>query len=134
MRTRGRPKTNPLPRREQLRVAKRVQRQRERDSEVTELQLKLPKRVAGKLAIARGSGDFVERLEAALDLLLVRVADYPQLRDIAWNRRDLLIPAREAFQLYERNWRFVDPQGLTDDERQLIERLKKEYGHGELNA
>lgn len=134
MRTRGRPRTNPLPRREQLRLAKRAQRRRERESDVTELQLKLPKRVAEKLAVARGSRDFVERLEAALDRLLVRVADYPELKDLTWNRRDPLIPAREAFELYERNWRFVDREHLTDGERRLIERLKDEYGNGELNA
>lgn len=134
MKTRGRPRTNPLPRREQLRLAKRAQRHREREADVADVQLKLPKRVAVKLATARNSGDFVDQLEAALDRLLVNVADYPELRDIAWNRRDTLIPAREAFQLYERNWRFVDPARLTQEERQLIERLKGEYGNGELNA
>lgn len=134
MKTRGRPRINPLPRREQLRLAKRAQRHREREADVAEVQLKLPKRVAEKLAVARNSGDFVERLEAALDRLLVKVGAYPELRDIAWNRRDALIPAREAFQLYERNWRFVDPARLTPAERQLIDRLKSEYGNGELNA
>lgn len=134
MKTRGRPRTNPLPRREQLRLAKRAQRHRERQADVAEVQMKLPKRVADKLAAARNSSDFVDRLEAALDRMLVRVDDYPELRDIAWNRRDALIPAREAFQLYERNWRFVDRARLSEDERQLIERLKNEYGNGELNA
>jgi hypothetical protein len=134
MKTRGRPRTSPLPRREQLRLAKRAQRHRERQADVAEVQLKLPKQVAEKLTVARSSSDFVDRLEAALDRVLVRVADYPELRDIAWNRRDALIPASEAFQLYERNWRFVDRARLSEAERQLIERLKNEYGNGELNA
>lgn len=134
MNKRGRPRTNPLPRREQLRLAKRAQRRREHEADVVEARLKLPARVAEKLAVARNGKGFVERLEAALDSLLVRVGDYPQLCDIAWSRRDQLIPAREAFQLYERNWRFVDPARLTSNERQLIERLEVEYGNGGVNA
>jgi hypothetical protein len=64
----------------------------------------------------------------------VRLADYPQLRDLAWNRIDEFIPVRDAFQLYERNWRLLDPKTLDDRERALIQRLKAELGHDEINA
>jgi hypothetical protein len=48
----------------------------------------------------------------ALDELIVHLPDHPQLRDLAWNRTDEYLPAKEAFQLYERNWRFVEPGRL----------------------
>ena len=134
MDTRGRPRSNPLPRREQLRIAKRAQRERQRRSDLVEVQLKLPKNVAEKLRVARRAPRFVERLDGALEGFLVRVADYPQLRDLAWNRVDELISVDEAFQLYERNWRFIDVARLAERERRLIERLKTECGNGEINA
>jgi len=90
--------------------------------------------VAAKLAAARRAPEFLTQLEAALDNLVVRVTEYPQLHDLAWNRVDELIPAREAFQLYERNWRFIAPAQLEERERRLIERLKAQFGNGEINA
>jgi hypothetical protein len=134
MNTRGRPRTNALPRREQLRVAKRAQRERQRRSDLVEVQLKLPKQVAEKLRVARRAAAFVDRLDAALERFVVRLADYPQLSDLAWNRVDRFIPVEEAFQLYERNWRFVDVARLDERERLLIERLKVSCGNGEINA
>jgi hypothetical protein len=134
MRTRGRPKTNTLPRREQLRIAKRAQRERQRRSDLVEVQLKLPKNTAEKLRVARRAPDFVERLDVALEGFVVCLGDYPQLRDLAWNRVDRFIPVEEAFQLYERNWRFIDAARLDERERQLIERLKASCGNGEINA
>lgn len=42
---------------------------------------------------------------------LLSLADYGQLRLIAWNRREEdAISEDEAFALYEANWRFVDPE------------------------
>jgi hypothetical protein len=134
MKTRGRPKASALPRREQLRVAKRAQRERQRRADLVAVQLILPKRTAEKLAAARRAADFPRRLDAALDRLLVRVADYPQLQDLAWNRVDRFIPVDEALKLYERNWRFIDVPHLEEGERLLIERLKAECGNGEINA
>ena len=64
----------------------------------------------------------------------VRVADYPQLRLLCWNRRDAVLAAAEAFALYEANWRHVDPATLDAQERGLIEALVREYGCGVLNA
>jgi hypothetical protein len=131
---RGRPKTNALPRREQLRRAKQAQRVRQRLAEVVEVQLRLPTSVAAKLAVARRGPKFVEFLDGALERVVVRLADYPQLRDLAWNRTDEFIPAREAFQLYERNWRLLDEPTLDARERELIARLKAEFGNDEINA
>jgi len=134
MRTRGRPKTNPLPRREQLRRAKQAQRARRRLAHVVDVQLTLPADVAAKLAAAKRASGFVEFLDAALERAVVRVADYPQLRDLAWNRADEFIPANEAFQIYERNWRLLEPDLFDDRERALLARLKTEFGNDEINA
>ena len=131
---RGRPKTSKLPRREQLRRAKRAQRARQRLANVVEVQLTVPAGVAAKLAAARRGPSFVAQLDEALDRLVVRLADYPQLEDLAWNRTDEFITAKEAFQLYERNWRFVDPSALGERERALIARLKADLGNDEINA
>ena len=134
MNTRRRPKSAAVPRDEQLRRAKRAQRARERAAKLAHVQLTLPNEIARKLAVARASPRFVAKLDGFLDRLLVRIADYPQLRDIAWNCHDELIPACEAFALYERNWRYVDAARLDDRERALIERLKAEFGAGILHA
>ena len=131
---RGRPKKSELTRREQLRRAKRAQRVRQRSANVVEVQVALPAGVAAKLAAARRAPRFVQQLDDALDRLVVRLADYPQLKDLAWNRIDEFIPASDAFKLYERNWRLLDPSTLEDRERALIERLKNELGNGEINA
>lgn len=64
----------------------------------------------------------------------VCIADYPQLALLAWQRRGPVIDAEEAFALYEANWRFVDDETLTNQERALIERLTEAYGKGVLNV
>lgn len=61
----------------------------------------------------------------------LHIAEYPQLRLIAWNRQDDdLIEEDEALALYERNWRYVDQTQLSLKERQLIDRLVNQYGNG----
>ena len=65
----------------------------------------------------------------------IRLEDYPQLRGIAWNRNPGgLIDGAEAFALYERNWRFVEEDKLSPDERRLIECLTRQFGNGTLNV
>jgi hypothetical protein len=60
-------------------------------------------------------------------------ADFPELRVLAWNRDPLRpIPAAEAFELYERNWRFVEVDRLEAREADLIDRLTQRYGRGVL--
>lgn len=56
---------------------------------------------------------------------------FPQLRALCWNRPDnTIVDGREAFDLYERNWRFVDEAALTPQERALLDDLTEKYGHG----
>jgi len=65
----------------------------------------------------------------------LHIAEYPQLRLIAWNRKDDdLIEEDEALALYERNWRYVDRAHITDKEQQLIDRLVVQYGNGVLHV
>ncbi|MFD2235692.1 hypothetical protein [Phaeospirillum tilakii] len=67
--------------------------------------------------------------------MIIRLDRYPQLRDLCWNRpADSLLDGPEALALYERNWRFVEPQALTAEERDLIDQLVARYGHGVLNV
>lgn len=63
------------------------------------------------------------------------IGDLPQLRLIAWNRHPAdVISGEEAFDLYERNWRFVDLPAMQAHERAVPDRLTREYGHGILHV
>ena len=65
--------------------------------------------------------------------MFVVPAHYPGLACLAWNRDPARpIPGREAFALYEANWRHVDVAALTLAERQLIADLADRFGHGYL--
>lgn len=65
----------------------------------------------------------------------IRLADYPQLRLIAWNRRaEDLVSDEEALALYERNWRHIDQGSLQPAERHLIDRLIRTVGKGVLHV
>jgi hypothetical protein len=131
---RGRPKSSKLPRAEQLRRAKHAQRQRQRAAGWVEVQLKLPRSMAEKLRITLSNPESAAEFEHALDQTLIHVADYPALADIAWSQHRSYIPAREAFALYERNWRFVNLDKLDNRERALIENLSARYGSGVIHA
>ena len=66
---------------------------------------------------------------------MLKLNDFPQLRLIAWNLRNSdAVEEREAFSLYERNWRFVDQAKLDVSEKALIGRLTKQFGHGVMNV
>ena len=62
----------------------------------------------------------------------VRLADYPQLRQLAWHRQGETLTETEAFALYERNWRHIDRSTLEPAEREFIARLVTHYGKGAL--
>ncbi len=63
------------------------------------------------------------------------VRDYPQLRLIAWNRREGdVLTEEEAFALYEANWRHVDQASLGTHERAMIAHLTQRYGKGVMNV
>ena len=60
----------------------------------------------------------------------VVIADYPQLQLLCWNIQQPCIPEIIAFGLYERNWKHVSEQALTQSEVELINRLKENHGRG----
>ncbi|WP_416798214.1 hypothetical protein [Ciceribacter azotifigens] len=60
-------------------------------------------------------------------------AEFPELGALVWNRDPARpMPARDVFSLYERNWRFVNREHLTDRERLLIDELTEEFGNGRM--
>jgi transcriptional regulator with XRE-family HTH domain len=63
----------------------------------------------------------------------IRLADYPQLRKLAWQLSGVEeLPPDEALSLYERNWRHVDVEKLTPQERALIQALTAARPGGRL--
>lgn len=59
----------------------------------------------------------------------IYVNDHPQLRDLVWSRPDVeTLSEAEAFNLLERNWRFVWVEDLTPKEIELIKRLQLKFG------
>lgn len=62
--------------------------------------------------------------------LTIRLADYPQLRQLAWQIGDAseTLTPREALGLYERNWRHLDAPTLEPHERALIKALRHTFG------
>jgi transcriptional regulator with XRE-family HTH domain len=63
----------------------------------------------------------------------VRLAEFPQLRRLAWQRQDgdELSPA-DALNLYERNWRHIDRNSMEPAERALLQVLVDQLGRGKL--
>ncbi len=76
----------------------------------------------------------VDRPHGSAGRALLRVEDYPGLKLLCWSRPSPSISRREAFALYERNWRFVDVAGMSEHERALIDGLAREFGNGLINA
>lgn len=63
----------------------------------------------------------------------VRLRDYPQLRQLAWQLHGVdNVSAREAFELYERHWRHVDAAGMATHERALVRALADHFAGGRL--
>jgi transcriptional regulator with XRE-family HTH domain len=63
----------------------------------------------------------------------IRLADYPQLKKLAWQLKGTTqVTAEEALDLYERNWRHVDREKLSEQERLLIEALLAKLGRSKL--
>lgn len=59
---------------------------------------------------------------------VVRIADYPELKRLAWNLQgtDTLSP-RDALAIYQRNWRHVDEAALDAHERALVAALQQAF-------
>lgn len=111
-----------------LRRAKRAQRRRERQAGLTNFQIRLPVEQVERLRVATNAPGFRTELDRFLDETAIEIERWPALRELARNRADRWIPAEDAFGLYERNWRFVDRDRMTDDEAALVERLKRRFG------
>ena len=123
-----------LSRAEQLRLAKQRQRARAREAGIRKLELHLPADDAERVRIAVADPAFRGAAGALLDRFVVDLHAWPTLRELAWNRADRWIPAADALALYERNWRFVDPEKLDERERAFIRRLARDHGGGHLNV
>lgn len=88
-----------------------------------ELELVDPREGRGKGG-ARGKPPFPAR---------IRLADYPQLKRLAWQLHGVTTLAPEdALGLYERNWRQVDTAALDAAERALVNALVQHIGGGRL--
>lgn len=131
---RGRPRSSPLPRTEQLRLAKQAQRARDRAAGQVLCQVKVTPSVSERLRQGLQLPGFEADLARFLAEQLIDVREFPELAGLCWNRSERFLPAREALSLYERNWRFVDRARLTASEAALIERLVQRYGNGVLNV
>jgi hypothetical protein len=132
--TRGRPRSSPLTRAEQLRAAKSAQRQRERRAGLATVELRLPADQAERMRAAVNTPRFKQALDEFLQDMVLDINAWPKLRELAWNRADRWIPAEDALALYERHWRFVEPAQLTKEEANLIDHLKHRFGGGVLNV
>lgn len=65
----------------------------------------------------------------------IRIDKYPQLRELCWNRpAATVLEGEDALALYERNWRFIDMDRLTQEEQDLLDMLVARYGNGVLNV
>lgn len=68
--------------------------------------------------------------------LRIRLSDYPQLRNLAWQVSDAAeqLTPREALGLYERNWRHTELDHLEPRERTLIKALRDTFGAESLRV
>jgi hypothetical protein len=66
---------------------------------------------------------------------MLAIADFPQLQLLCWNRKqDGLIDEKTAIRLYDRAWHFVDKAALLPKEREMIARLKQQFGATRVNV
>ena len=124
----------PSVRREQLRLAKRRQREREKQRGLAIYQLRLPRDLAEKLKEGVQHADFRGALCAFIDQQIIHADDYENLQLLAWSRAKRFMTRADAFRLYENNWRHVDTNTMSANERELIRGLAKEFGNGIIHA
>lgn len=63
----------------------------------------------------------------------IRIADYPQLKRLAWQLHGVTdVSPEAALGLYERNWRHIDVAALEPAERALVTGLVRQLGGGRL--
>ncbi|WP_348731930.1 hypothetical protein [Rheinheimera texasensis] len=56
--------------------------------------------------------------------------NYPELNKILWDIKADKIQPKDAFEIYERRWGYVEQQNLTQPERKLIAKLARLFGNG----
>ena len=64
----------------------------------------------------------------------IDVESYPNLKLLCWNLATPCVTRRDAFAIYERNWRWIDAANTPPHERALIDSLAAEFGGGLINA
>lgn len=77
-----------------------------------------------------GAGDPTADREAWLPAR-IRLADYPQLKQLAWQIHAEALSPNEAWDIYTRNQRHMDESALTAGERQLVAALQIAFGGGQ---
>ena len=97
-------------------------------------QVKLPTRFCDRLKAGMGDSEFVQQFCAFLEHEIIKVDDYANLALLCWNRDLQYMTRKDAFLLYERNWRLIDDSTLHDDERARVRQLTDEHGQGVINA
>jgi len=56
----------------------------------------------------------------------IRLADFPKLKELAWQIHGVEeLSPHEALDIYERNWRHVDAETLSAEERDLVDALRE---------
>lgn len=86
------------------------------------------------VAAALGLHLVVPILDApAAEPATITVGDYPGLRTLAWQTdAGTTITEAEALNLYERGWRHLNQETLTDHEKAFIQHLADTYSNGRL--
>lgn len=115
-------------------LAKHAQRGVAHASGQARMRIKLPVALAERVAVASGQADFESAVAAYQDADVIEITRFPQLRLLCWNRGDTFLPAAEAFNLYERNWRFVDVDRMALTELALLSVLAVRFGKGVILA
>lgn len=89
--------------------------------------------VVCRKAVATATGGADEALQDAERIDFVFFEGCPQLKRIGWHIHGINgLPAKDALNLYERNWRHVDQKAMTDHERHVVSKLVKDFGNGRL--
>jgi len=88
----GRPRTSKLTRAEQLRRAKRAQRDRDQAAGLVQLQLKLPRPVAAKLAATARIPGFAQALDVLLDDMMMAESGLNKYLEMIYGRGETTKP------------------------------------------
>ena len=64
---------------------------------------------------------------------MIRLSDFPELKRLAWHMPGAEeVSPLEALEMYERNWKHVDEESMTERERALIASIVHHFGGGRL--